>query len=107
MLLRKTKPAFWIILVGLVAGSATVSVARGPSHSTANSEFYRQLQLFGEVLQIVRSDYIEKTDDPKLIEAAINGMLSSLDPIPTISILSRWANCASKRAESSADSGWK
>ena len=80
MLLRKTKPAFWIILVGLVAGSATVSVARGPSHSTANSEFYRQLQLFGEVLQIVRSDYIEKTDDPKLIEAAINGMLSSLDP---------------------------
>ena len=78
--MRKLKPAFWIILVGLVAGSATVSVARGPSHSTANSEFYRQLQLFGEVVQLVRSDYVEKTDDPKLIEAAINGMLSSLDP---------------------------
>ena len=42
--------------------------------------FYRQFQLFGEVLEYVRSDYVEKPDDSKLIEAAINGMLSSLDP---------------------------
>jgi carboxyl-terminal processing protease len=80
-LLRKSKPAFWVILViALLAGSATVSVARGPAHSTVNSEFYRQLQLFGQVLQLVRSDYVEKPDDSKLIEAAINRMLSSLDP---------------------------
>ena len=80
-MLRKSKPAFWVILViALLAGSATVSVARGPAHSTVNSEFYRQLQLFGQVLQLVRSDYVEKPDDSKLIEAAINKMLSSLDP---------------------------
>ena len=79
--MRKSKPAFWVILViALLAGSATVSVARGPAHSTVNSEFYRQLQLFEQVLQLVRSDYVEKPDDSKLIEAAISGMLSSLDP---------------------------
>ena len=80
-MLRKSKPAFWVILViALLAGSATVSVARGPAHSTVNSEFYRQLQLFEQVLQLVRSDYVEKPDDSKLIEAAISGILSSLDP---------------------------
>ena len=80
-MLRKSKPAFWVILViALLAGSATVSVARGPAHSTVNSEFYRQLQLFEQVLQLLRSDYVEKPDDSELIEAAISGMLSSLDP---------------------------
>ncbi|MBC8014003.1 MAG: S41 family peptidase, partial [Methyloceanibacter sp.] len=48
--------------------------------SAANSEIYRQLDLFGEVLERVRSDYVEKPEDPKLIEAAINGMLTALDP---------------------------
>ncbi|MET0687635.1 MAG: S41 family peptidase, partial [Methyloceanibacter sp.] len=48
--------------------------------SGANSEIYRQLDLFGEVLERVRSDYVEKPEDPKLIEAAINGMLTALDP---------------------------
>ena len=78
-LLRKSKSAFWVILVvALLAGSAKVSVARGPTHYSVDSEFYPQLQLFGEVLQRVRSDYVEKPDDSRLIEAAINGMLSSL-----------------------------
>ena len=80
VLLRK-QIAFWVILVvALLAGSATVSVARGPTNSTVDSEFYPQLQLFGEVLQRTRSDYVEKPNDSKLIEAAINGMLTSLDP---------------------------
>ena len=81
VLLRKSKSAFWVILVvALLAGSAKVSVARSPTHYSVDSEFYPQLQLFGEVLQRVRSDYVEKPNDSKLIEAAINGMLSSLDP---------------------------
>jgi len=74
-LLRKSKSAFWVILVvALLAGSAKVSVARGPTHYSVDSEFYPQLQLFGEVLQRVRSDYVEKPDDSRLIEAAINSM---------------------------------
>jgi carboxyl-terminal processing protease len=41
---------------------------------------YRQLNLFGEVFERVRADYVEKPDDNKLIESAINGMVSGLDP---------------------------
>ena len=41
---------------------------------------YSQLNLFGEVFERVRTDYVEKPDDTKLIEGAINGMVTSLDP---------------------------
>jgi carboxyl-terminal processing protease len=79
--MRRSESAVWILLIisGLV-GSMTVSLARGLTNSTTDSELYRQLNLFGEVLERVRSDYVEKPDDSKLIEAAINGMLMSLDP---------------------------
>ena len=66
------------LLAALAAGSTVVSYAR--SWPTSSSEIHRQLDLFGEVLQRVRSDYVEKPNDAKLIEAAINGMLSALDP---------------------------
>ncbi|MGH7033238.1 MAG: S41 family peptidase, partial [Stellaceae bacterium] len=46
----------------------------------ANSDTYRQLDLFGEVFERVRSDYVENVSDQQLIEAAINGMLTALDP---------------------------
>lgn len=45
-----------------------------------NDETYRQLTLFGDVFQRVRGDYVEQVSDKDLIEAAINGMLTSLDP---------------------------
>ncbi|MDP6494811.1 MAG: peptidase S41, partial [Dehalococcoidia bacterium] len=45
-----------------------------------NSETYRQLHLFEEVFARVRADYVEKVSDGKLVESAINGMLTSLDP---------------------------
>ena len=75
-MMRKSEYALWAILVlaVLAAGSTMVSLARSQSASAANSEIYRQLDLFGEVLERVRSDYVEKPDDPKLIESAINGM---------------------------------
>jgi len=44
------------------------------------SETYRQLKLFGDVFERVRADYVEKVGDQELVEAAIRGMLSSLDP---------------------------
>lgn len=46
----------------------------------ASSETYRQLNLFGDIFERIRSDYVEEVDDPDLIEAAVNGMLRSLDP---------------------------
>ncbi len=45
-----------------------------------NEETYRLLNLFGDVFEKVRTDYVEKLTDEQLIEAAIAGMLSSLDP---------------------------
>lgn len=44
------------------------------------SETYRQLQLFGDVFERVRAQYVEPVDDEKLIENAVDGMLTSLDP---------------------------
>jgi carboxyl-terminal processing protease len=81
-MMRKSEYALWTLLVlaVLAAGSTMVSLARSQQASAAKSEIYGQLDLFGEVLERVRSDYVEKPDDSKLIEAAINGMLMALDP---------------------------
>src|SRR5260221_5177901 len=46
----------------------------------ASSDTSRQLDLFGEVFERVRADYVEEVSDEQLVEAAINGMLSALDP---------------------------
>jgi carboxyl-terminal processing protease len=81
-MMRKSEYALWTLLVlaVLAAGSTMVSLARSETASAANSEIYRQLDLFGEVLERVRADYVEKPEDSKLIESAINGMLMALDP---------------------------
>ncbi len=51
-----------------------------PKLLSNDSDVYKQLNLFGEVYERVRSEYVEKVSDKDLIEAAINGMLQSLDP---------------------------
>jgi carboxyl-terminal processing protease len=76
-----------LILLGAAAGAAMVLLATEPGiipiGSTAKAavdDVYRQLNLFGDVFERVRADYVEKPDDNKLIESAINGMVSGLDP---------------------------
>lgn len=67
-----------IVKVGLVS-ALLISVA--PVISYANkSDTFELLTLFGEVFDRVRSDYVEEVKDSDIIEAAINGMLTSLDP---------------------------
>jgi carboxyl-terminal processing protease len=74
------------VLLGAVLGASTVTVGMqtrlfsGGSARAAASETYRNLSLFGDVFEKIRSDYVEKPDEQKLVEAAINGMLTSLDP---------------------------
>ena len=51
-----------------------------PKTYADDNDVYKQLNLFGEVYERVRSEYVEKVSDKELIEAAINGMLQSLDP---------------------------
>lgn len=80
--MRKTEFAFWtfLLMTGLAGATTLLNVTQTYSATSTNSELYRQLDLFGDVLERVRSDYVEKPDDTKLIESAINGMLSALDP---------------------------
>jgi carboxyl-terminal processing protease len=52
----------------------------GSSANAASTSIYRQLDLFGDVFEQVRSKYVDTVDDAELMEAAIDGMLSSLDP---------------------------
>jgi len=83
MIMRKTT----LILLGAAAGAAVTLmstqpklVLMGSSAKAAVADTYRQLNLFGDVFERVRADYVEKPDDSKLIETAINGMLQGLDP---------------------------
>ena len=58
---------------------AIIVVLNTPSHAYSN-DTYRQLNLFGDVFERVRAEYVDEVTDQQLIEAAINGMLTSLDP---------------------------
>ncbi len=64
-------------LLGLVV---SWSLTAPTPTEAANSETYRQLNLFGEIFERVRSDYVTEVEDEQLIEDAIRGMLSGLDP---------------------------
>jgi len=81
-MMRKVLP----LLLGTVLGAGLVTLAtktqvfpEGTARAAA-SDTYRNLNLFGDVFEKIRSDYVEKPDEQKLVEAAINGMLGSLDP---------------------------
>jgi carboxyl-terminal processing protease len=75
---------FTLLAAGAVLGAVVmggVAQLGGIGGATAAAtDTYRQLNLFGDVFERIRSDYVEEPDDAKLIESAINGMLSSLDP---------------------------
>lgn len=63
-----------------VAGAIALVPATTAAIAEAESATYKQLDLFMDVFQRVRADYVDKVDDEKLIKGAIDGMLSSLDP---------------------------
>ena len=75
-----------LLLVGAAFGALT-AVTLTQSHvfasgaaNAAPADTYRELNLFGDVFERIRSDYVENPDDSQLVESAINGMLNSLDP---------------------------
>src|SRR5436190_7960341 len=75
---------------GLIAAAAATLIVFGlhqdvgaapPAAATANTtETYKQLNLFGDVFEKVRTDYVDEVKDDTLVEGAINGMLTALDP---------------------------
>ncbi|MGB5870268.1 MAG: S41 family peptidase [Albidovulum sp.] len=68
---------------GTVAGVLLTTQVAGPliaQETQKPASVYEQLDLFGDIFERIRSQYVEPADEGKLIEAAINGMLTSLDP---------------------------
>ncbi len=70
---------FGLVLAGAVSASLLWH-AFGDAGATSNADTYKQLNLFGDVFDRVRADYVEEPNEQQMIEAAINGMLASLDP---------------------------
>ena len=76
-----------VLIAALFSGIGVLAIhtshAQEPAkteNGNSYSETYRQLNLFGDVFERVRAEYVEEVDDKELIENALNGMLSSLDP---------------------------
>jgi len=68
---------------GTLAGALITTQVAGPliaQEAAKTSNVYEQLDLFGDIFERVRAQYVEEVDSKDLIEAAINGMLTSLDP---------------------------
>ena len=81
--MRKTSLIFLGALVGVVATLLLTqprTLLMGSAARAAASDTYRELDLFGDVFEVVRAAYVEKPEDSKLVESAINGMLAGLDP---------------------------
>jgi carboxyl-terminal processing protease len=72
-----------LLFAGALMGATAMSVVYGTSGSTANAagaDTYRHLAIFGDIFERVRAQYVTPPEDKSLVENAINGMLSSLDP---------------------------
>jgi carboxyl-terminal processing protease len=70
-------------LAGTVAGAVLTTQLAGPliaQEAEKSAGVYEQLDLFGDIFERIRSQYVEEVDTTKLVQAAINGMLTSLDP---------------------------
>jgi carboxyl-terminal processing protease len=70
-------------LGGTLASVIVTTQIAGPllaQESAQKSSVYEQLDLFGDIFERIRAQYVEEVDEADLIEAAINGMLTSLDP---------------------------
>ncbi|MBD0414169.1 S41 family peptidase [Oryzicola mucosus] len=72
-----------LLLAGALMGASAMSLIQGGASATANaaaSDTYKQLSIFGDIFERVRGQYVTPPDDKSLVENAINGMLTSLDP---------------------------
>ncbi|KRB62901.1 peptidase S41 [Rhizobium sp. Root708] len=71
-----------LVLVGALMGATAMSViySAGVPAEAAGASTYKELSVFGDVFERVRAQYVTPPSEDKLIENAINGMLSSLDP---------------------------
>src|ERR1700738_1075819 len=77
-----------LFFLGAATGACLTFLVTGPqgaqwvaaARAAAGTDTYSQLNLFGDVFERIRTNYVEKPDDAKLIESSINGMIAALDP---------------------------
>lgn len=77
------KKTVMAIAAGTLAGIVATTQIAGPllaQEGERSGNVYEQLDLFGDIFERIRAQYVEEVDEAELIEAAINGMLTSLDP---------------------------
>ena len=77
------KKLFLCVMLGCGLGAFSATQIAGPVLAQSPEEranIYKQLDLFGDIFERIRAQYVEEVDEADLIEAAINGMLTSLDP---------------------------
>ncbi len=78
--MRKKTSILTVSLLCLMLVSPLAEAAKQSKAQTEDADTYELLNLFGEVMERAKVSYVEDVSDKKLIESAINGMLSSLDP---------------------------
>src|SRR5882762_181737 len=90
--MQNSKSSGWRLLCVLAVGALLMGAPdafakitkekgeKGDAQESDSGDTFKQLTLFSDVLERTRADYVDPVTDEKLIEAAINGMLSSLDP---------------------------
>ncbi|MGR3513973.1 MAG: S41 family peptidase [Paracoccaceae bacterium] len=74
---------FLATITGVMFGAVVTTQVAGPliaQEAEKKASIYEQLDLFGDIFERIRGQYVEEVDSEDLIEAAINGMLTSLDP---------------------------
>ena len=68
-----------VVIAALLAGAAGLTLTTASAES-GNRATFQELGLMGDILNRIKADYVTDTDEPKLVQAAIQGMLRSLDP---------------------------
>ena len=77
------KRIFLATITGVMLGAVVTTQVAGPlvaQEAGRKASVYEQLDLFGDIFERIRAQYVEEVDEADLIEAAINGMLTSLAP---------------------------
>jgi len=80
MRIRQLALGAFLMVAASAGGVFFLRSSQQDQAAAASAQVYKDIELFGEVLQHIREDYVEKPDDKKLITHAVNGMLQKLDP---------------------------
>ena len=96
---NRTKRVMLPFIFGMLVAGVFAMPTLTSAKSNKNEEIYRQLGLFGDIFQRVRESYVDEVDEKALIEAAINGMLTSLDPHSSFLDTENFPICRSRQRE--------